>query len=346
MSLPAFSAQDRLLVVAPHPDDETIAAGVAIQSALAAGAAVRVLHATDGDNNPWPQRWLEKRIRIGATERARWAALRRAEARRAHAALGVDDRAIEAQFFGWPDQGLTDALMRDDAAVAGLAHAVAGFRPSCMLVPALDDDHPDHSALHVMSHLALLRAGGACTRLAYLVHGGDAAMPEADATRLARKRKALESYASQLALSRARLERFATRSERFVATAASTAGIDAGDVVRVPLGAFSASPCRHDVLLVLALADRVLRLRAPWPRLVRGNRRLRLVDPAHGGFDADIIDDVVHVAVGERVLAAYAKRHRAGARVIVYDRTRWHAAGADVATAAPVIARGVATGLG
>ena len=52
VSLPS-SAQDRLLVVAPHPDDETIAAGGLIQSALHAGAAVRVLFATDGDNNPW-----------------------------------------------------------------------------------------------------------------------------------------------------------------------------------------------------------------------------------------------------------------------------------------------------
>ncbi|MCB1569830.1 MAG: PIG-L family deacetylase, partial [Xanthomonadales bacterium] len=51
---------DRLLVVVPHPDDETLATGGLIQRALLAGAALRVVFATDGDNNPWPQRWLER----------------------------------------------------------------------------------------------------------------------------------------------------------------------------------------------------------------------------------------------------------------------------------------------
>ena len=51
-----FRASDRLLVFAPHPDDETIATGELIQLAIAAGVAVRVVFATDGDNNPWPQR--------------------------------------------------------------------------------------------------------------------------------------------------------------------------------------------------------------------------------------------------------------------------------------------------
>ena len=39
VSLPS-SSQDRLLVVAPHPDDETIATGALVQSALRAGASV------------------------------------------------------------------------------------------------------------------------------------------------------------------------------------------------------------------------------------------------------------------------------------------------------------------
>nr|MBP6330775.1 PIG-L family deacetylase [Dokdonella sp.] len=42
---------DRVLVLAPHPDDEVLATGGLIQQALAAGAALRVIVATDGDNN-------------------------------------------------------------------------------------------------------------------------------------------------------------------------------------------------------------------------------------------------------------------------------------------------------
>ena len=77
--LPAFSAQTRLLVVAPHPDDETIATGLLIQQVRAAGGEVRILLLTEGDNNPWPQRWLERRVRIRVADRQRWGDRRHAE---------------------------------------------------------------------------------------------------------------------------------------------------------------------------------------------------------------------------------------------------------------------------
>src|SRR5689334_18241615 len=106
---------DRLLILAPHPDDESIASGGLIQIARAAGAAVRVLVLTDGDNNPWPQRWIEKRWRIDAAARARWGARRREEARAAMRILGLGDEV--AGFLGLPDLGLTDLLMRGDVGV-------------------------------------------------------------------------------------------------------------------------------------------------------------------------------------------------------------------------------------
>ena len=54
-----LSARDRVLVLAVHPDDESLCAGGLIQHALAHGAKVRVVFITDGDNNPWPQRFVE-----------------------------------------------------------------------------------------------------------------------------------------------------------------------------------------------------------------------------------------------------------------------------------------------
>ena len=62
-SLPV-SAQTRLLVIAPHPDDETLGCGLLLQQVLAAGGEVRIILMTDGDNNPWPQRCLERRHRL------------------------------------------------------------------------------------------------------------------------------------------------------------------------------------------------------------------------------------------------------------------------------------------
>ena len=80
---------NRTLVIAPHPDDESIAAGGLLQRAIAAGGEVRVIFVTDGDNNPWPLRYLKKKVRINDADRAEWGALRREESRRALAALGV-----------------------------------------------------------------------------------------------------------------------------------------------------------------------------------------------------------------------------------------------------------------
>src|SRR5215471_1540498 len=42
----------RLLVVAPHPDDETLGAGGLIQRVHATGGSVKVVYLTDGDGYP------------------------------------------------------------------------------------------------------------------------------------------------------------------------------------------------------------------------------------------------------------------------------------------------------
>ena len=81
-----LGASDRVLVLAPHPDDESIACGGLLLAARAVGAARCVVVVTDGDNNPWPQRWIEKRWRIDARARARWGARRRARSPKRSAA--------------------------------------------------------------------------------------------------------------------------------------------------------------------------------------------------------------------------------------------------------------------
>ena len=79
-SVPSFNAASRLLVFAPHPDDESLACGILLQNAVEAGAAILVIYVTDGENNPWPQRYLSRRWRLNAAARQRWAKLRRKEA--------------------------------------------------------------------------------------------------------------------------------------------------------------------------------------------------------------------------------------------------------------------------
>jgi hypothetical protein len=180
------------------------------------------------------------------------------------------------------------------------------------------------------------------------VHGGEREAAGAlELQRRARKRAALDAYASQLALSRARLERYAGRSESFAAVTAAAPAIGGDDAgVFIPLGPLAPSTWSHELLVVLALRDAVLRLRAPWPRFAGSRHRLRLADPAGRVFEAGLADGVLRIEPGDHVLAGFVKRHRAGGRVVVFDRTRWHAMGEGGRAPSHALARDVAEGVG
>jgi LmbE family N-acetylglucosaminyl deacetylase len=230
-----FTSTDRVAIVAPHPDDESIATGGLIQAARAAGAAVRVIVLTDGDANVWPQRWIEKRWRIDAVARARWGARRREEARDAMRVLGLDHGA--AVFLGLPDLGLTDLLMRAEPAVPNaLRREFATFSPTCVVLPSLGDRHPDHSAANILVRLALLGTDAKFPRLLeFAVHGGGGAggvACELDASRQDRKRAAILAHATQMRLSGKRFLRYAGEFEVFSATKA-----DAAEDPQIPLRA-------------------------------------------------------------------------------------------------------------
>ena len=47
---------ERILIIAPHPDDEVLACGGLIQQALALGDSVWVVYVTAGDGS-WPSAW-------------------------------------------------------------------------------------------------------------------------------------------------------------------------------------------------------------------------------------------------------------------------------------------------
>ncbi|HUK55756.1 MAG TPA: glycosyltransferase [Nitrospiria bacterium] len=223
-----FNGRDRVMVLAPHPDDETLAAGGLLQIAIAAGAPVRVIFVTDGENNPWPQRALERRWRIGPDERIRWGRRRRAEVRSAFAVLGVpEDNAV---FLGYPDQGLTPLLMsgRNDL-VTALTREIEAWRPTKLAIPSELDGHPDHSAFAVLASFALARLTpdrSGLMPIRYLIHCPRSRPPERSGFLLpvapsvrARKREAILRYASQLLLSRRRFLSYAADHERFMAAA-------------------------------------------------------------------------------------------------------------------------------
>ncbi len=46
-----FNNADRVLILAPHPDDEDIGCAGVIQRALKSGAKVKIMYLTNGDHN-------------------------------------------------------------------------------------------------------------------------------------------------------------------------------------------------------------------------------------------------------------------------------------------------------
>jgi len=244
VSVPVFTSRSRLLLFAPHPDDESLACSILLQRAVRAGAAVRVVYVTDGDDNPWPQRVLERKWRLNATDRRRWGTLRRTEALAALRVLGVNSSA--ARFLALPDQRLTAMLMCDcQVALEHFSGIIADWTPTDLLVPSISDTHPDHSALAVMLRLVLSEsfldpmATGQMTTWSYVVHGRSPAFFDRAGSicqsqrESATKLRAIRCHKTQLKLSRKRFLAYASRPERLVKLDARGETIADGSIASV-----------------------------------------------------------------------------------------------------------------
>ncbi len=195
----AVPAGARVLVVAPHPDDEVLAAGVLIQRVLAAGGRVRVVYVTDGDAYVTAARRTLGKVFLEPADFRALAAVRRREAGRALGFLEAAGRgdgsrrgAVEAVHLGFPDKGLAAIWVeRWDRSYRSLATAAAAvpyaeayrpgapysgaellgllrenlreFKPDVVVSPGVMDLHPDHqaTALFVRAAWSEERRGGA-----------------------------------------------------------------------------------------------------------------------------------------------------------------------------------------
>lgn len=98
-----FKKGERVLILAPHPDDESIGCAGVIQRALAAGAEVKVLYLTNGDHNELAFIVYEKRLTVRRTEFIHMGQVRKAEALKAMELLGL--KKSDLIFLGYPDFG-------------------------------------------------------------------------------------------------------------------------------------------------------------------------------------------------------------------------------------------------
>ncbi len=200
----------RLLVVAPHPDDDVLGAGGLIRRVITAGGRVRVVWTTSGDGFPEGVETAEgispNVAHLTPRDYETYGALREQEARAALGSLGV--RANALTFLGFPDEGLCELASTYLSAKAKafkspytgrispplteqvfrgvvyrgydlrreLERVIVGFGPTLVAAPHPEDQHPDHCSTHIFLNEALTelsRQGRVRPRvLHYLIHFG------------------------------------------------------------------------------------------------------------------------------------------------------------------------------
>jgi LmbE family N-acetylglucosaminyl deacetylase len=170
-----------VLVVAPHPDDESIGCGGTLRLHVERGDRVDVVFLTSGE--------------LGLEELEPDAArkVREDEAEQAAARLGL----TRLEFLRHPDWFLGDAL---DAACTDVLRLVEELAPDRVLSPHALEAHPDHAATARIVDQVARRTECAFERVEYEVW---TPMPEFDdvediTTVFETKLAAVRTYASQL----------------------------------------------------------------------------------------------------------------------------------------------------
>ncbi|MFA5008785.1 MAG: PIG-L family deacetylase [Candidatus Omnitrophota bacterium] len=197
-----FSAQDRVLILAPHPDDEIIATGGIIQKAVKSNSKIKIVYLTNGEYNEISYFFYKKNPAISTKGFINIGETRQKEAYNATAYLGIKKE--DLVFLGYPDR-FTEAILASfwdkkwparsmlthigrvpyknalsygapyigESILKDLKRVLADFRPTKIFVSSPYDVNPDHRSLYVFTTTALLDLKGKIDNpalYAYLVH--------------------------------------------------------------------------------------------------------------------------------------------------------------------------------
>jgi LmbE family N-acetylglucosaminyl deacetylase len=183
-TMPPFTKKDRVLILAPHPDDESIGAAGSIQRALRVGAKVKVVCYTNGDANELSFILYEKRLTFFKKTFLYMGEVRRKETLAAMKVLGVDP--TQMTFLGYPDHGTMAILTRywgtvkpyrsifarvtqvsypdaltyhapyvGESILSDLEKVLLDFRPTKIIVSNPVDTNRDHRSLYIFLRVAL-----------------------------------------------------------------------------------------------------------------------------------------------------------------------------------------------
>ena len=123
---------ERILVFAPHPDDETIGCGGSILLHSRIGSHVKVIILTDGGAGDFLNCY---------TTKEKYIAERKKEASKACKILGVK----ELEFWSYPDQEL---CLNSINVLKDITRTIESFKPHVVYCPAASDSHLDHQVTY------------------------------------------------------------------------------------------------------------------------------------------------------------------------------------------------------
>jgi LmbE family N-acetylglucosaminyl deacetylase len=207
-----LDGHQRILILAPHCDDESLGSAGLIQEALRKNIEVRVVIATNGDGFLFATMEDFRRLYPSHADFIRMGNLRQQESLAAMQVIGL--RPDQVTFLSYPDRG-TPALWNDhwsaqspyrspyigdekspypitynpksvysgEDYLVDLQSILASYRPDLIIYPHPDDVHPDHWGLSAFTRLAVALLEKADPSYhpdmyAYLVHRPDFPIPK------------------------------------------------------------------------------------------------------------------------------------------------------------------------
>lgn len=196
---PDITSGQKILILAPHIDDEIISSAGLIQKALKNNAQIKIIYLTNGDNNPGSVIKENKNLQLSPNEFISLGETRMNEARAATKILNLNPEAL--LFLGYPDQGLLPMLNKfysGPAAYASrgteftynpysntyksqqlylginvvndLKDIIQNFQPDLIIAPHPRDTHSDHHATYLYLEKVLNELTIKPSVFTYLVH--------------------------------------------------------------------------------------------------------------------------------------------------------------------------------
>jgi len=203
IEFPEIKASDRILILAPHIDDEIVSSAGIIQQANQTGSEILIIYATNGDNPPYT---LVRKL-LKPSWFVSFGKKRMAEAKKAIAVLGLKEENLI--FLGYPDNGLEQMFNRSiphtsrstrlnhnpyqgtysgydisgnparyrekqqytkDNLINDLSEITNNFKPTLVIIPHSKDKHPDHKSLFHYWQKVVVKNKIHPDQYAYLVH--------------------------------------------------------------------------------------------------------------------------------------------------------------------------------